>query len=258
MGASLSCGRGIGRHPRTQVVRTARTVGSLPAGIAWDPTHSAPHAAGHYRGDVCPVETQFLVPHNLRGTILKELGHGFWTLRAASPHPFDEVGRARARALGHGVTLAPNGREIDIFDGSSGVCVSWYLSENGQPGGGATRAEPVFPARREAGHRGALPARHGGWGARATRRNSHRNSVHKRSKTAPRGRFRQSVYTPASPRLSTTSQQCTQMPQTGSERPFSPICVHSASPRPLARPGGATGPMTSTTPWPPRCQGART
>ena len=154
MGASLSCGRGIGRHPRTQVVRTARTVGSLPAGIAWDPTHSAPHAAGHYRGDVCPVETQFLVPHNLRGTILKELGHGFWTLRAASPHPLDKVGRTRARALGHGVTLAPDGREIDIFDGSSGVCVSWYLSENGQPGGGATRAEPVFPARREAGHRG--------------------------------------------------------------------------------------------------------
>ena len=115
--------RGIGRRPRTQVVRTARTVGSLPAGIAWDPTHSAPHAAGHYRGDVCPVETQFLVPHNLRGTILKELGHGFWTLRAASPHPFDEVGRTRARALGHGVTLAPDGREIDIFDGSSGVCV---------------------------------------------------------------------------------------------------------------------------------------
>ena len=115
--------RGIGRRPHTQVVWTARTVGSLPAGIAWDPTHSAPHAAGHYRGDVCPVETQFLVPPNLRGTILKELGHGFWTLRAASSHPFDEVGRARARALGHGVTLAPDGREIDIFDGSSGVCV---------------------------------------------------------------------------------------------------------------------------------------
>ena len=47
-----------------------------------------------------------------------------------------------------------------------------------------------------------------------------RNSVHKWPKTAPRGRFRRSVYTPASS-------------------------------RPLARPGGATGPTTSTTPWPP-------
>ena len=211
--------RGIGRRPRTQVVRTARTVGSLPAGIAWDPTHSAPHAAGHYRGDVCPVETQFLVPPNLRGTILKELGHGFWTLRAASSHPFDEVGRARARALGHGVTLAPDGREIDIFDGSSGVCVGCCLGEDANLA--APLAQSLFSRPRERrATEGALPARHGGWGARATRRNSRRNSVHKWPKTAPRGHFRQSVYTPASPRL-------------------------------LVRPGGATGPTTSTTPWPP-------
>ena len=180
--------RGIGRRPRTQVVRTARTVGSLPAGIAWDPTHSAPHAAGHYRGDVCPVETQFLVPPNLRGTILKELGHGFWTLRAASPHPFDEVGRARARALGYGVTLVPNGREIDIFDGSSGVCVGCCLGEDANLA--APLAQSLFSRPRERrATEGALPARHGGWGARATRRNSRRNSVHEWPKTAPRGRF---------------------------------------------------------------------
>ena len=41
-----------------------------------------------------------------------------------------------------------------------------------------------------------------------------------RAVAAPRGRFRRSVYTPAYP-------------------------------RPLARPGGATGPTTSTAPWPP-------
>ena len=46
-----------------------------------------------------------------------------------------------------------------------------------------------------------------------------RNSVHKCPKTAPRAHFRRSVYTPAYP-------------------------------RPLARPGGATGPTTSTAPWP--------
>ena len=44
------------------------------------------------------------------------------------------------------------------------------------------------------------------------RRNWRRNSVHKCPKTGPRGYFRQSVYTPASPRLSTMAQQCTQMP----------------------------------------------
>ena len=89
-----------------------------------------------------------------------------------------------------------------------------------------------FPGQGRGGPpRGALSAHHGGcWGARATRRSSRRNSVHKCPKTAPRGRFRQSVYTPASPRLSITSQQCTQMPQNGSERPFSPICVHSCVP----------------------------
>ena len=48
-----------------------------------------------------------------------------------------------------------------------------------------------------------------------------RNSVHKCPRTAPRGYFSQSVYTPAS---------------------------HT---RPLARPGAATGPTASTAPWPP-------
>ena len=65
---------------------------------------------------------------------------------------------------------------------------------------------------------------------RSLRRNWRRNSVHKCPKTAPRGRFRRSVYTPASPHLSSTPQQCTQMPQNSSERPFSSICVHSFAP----------------------------
>ena len=52
-----------------------------------------------------------------------------------------------------------------------------------------------------------------------------RNSVHECPKMAPKGRFRQSVYTPASP-------------------------------RPLARPGGVMGPTTSTAPWLLLCQGS--
>ena len=126
-----------------------------------------------------------------------------------------------------------------------------------QASGGATRAGPVFPTRREAATEGTPPARHGGWGTRATRRGSHRNSrdsrvvtvytsaperlrevilanlctllrsyvcpqrrnsVHKCPRTAPRGHFRRSVYTLLPPRL-------------------------------LARPSGATG-LTTTAPWP--------
>lgn len=59
------------------------------------------------------------------------------------------------------------------------------------------------------------------------------NSVHEWPKTAPRSRFRRSVYTVASPRHARTTltlQQCTQMAKNGAERPFSPICVHSCVP----------------------------
>ena len=61
----------------------------------------------------------------------------------------------------------------------------------------------------------------------------HYNSVHEWPKTAPRSRFRRSVYTVASPRHARTTltlQQCTQMAKNGVERPFSPICVHSCVP----------------------------
>ena len=215
--------RGIGRRPCTQAVWTARTIGSLPAGIAGDLTHSAPQAAGHYRDDVCPVEIQFLVPHNLRGTILKELGHGFWTLRAASSHPFDEVGRARARALGHGVTLAPDGREIDIFDGSSGVCVSWHLSENASLAA-APLAQSLF------------------------------SRLGERRATEGRCRHAMAVGALVPPDATLASQQCTRMAQNGSERPFSPICVHSCVPTAACATGRGYGshdnndPMAPVTP----------
>ena len=68
---------------------------------------------------------------------------------------------------------------------------------------------------------------------RSSRRSSQRNSVHKWQKTVSRGHSRRLVYTVASPRPARTilaSQQCTQMPQNGAKRPFSPICVHSLPP----------------------------
>ena len=42
------------------------------------------------------------------------------------------------------------------------------------------------------------------------------------------------------------SQQCTQMPQTGAERPFWPICVHSCVPAPVRN--GATAQQCTQTP----------
>ena len=86
-----------------------------------------------------------------------------------------------------------------------------------------------------------VPLRHQG----APARPPCRNSVHKCPGTAPRGRFRRSVYTIASPCVTTAArvtlapQQCTQMPRNGVERPFSAICVHYCVPlcphRPPAR-----------------------
>ena len=134
-----------------------------------------------------------------------------------------------------------------IFGGLCGL-LPWRRR---QPSGGAARVEAVFfRPRGRRSPRGVPAVRHGGWGARATRRNSHRNShrssrrnsVHKCPKTAPRGRFRRSVYTPASPRLSATAQQCTQMPQNSSERPFPPICVHSFAPTATLVTGRGHGP----------------
>ena len=65
-------------------------------------------------------------------------------------------------------------------------------------------------------------------------RPSRPNSVHKCPKTARRGHFGQSVYTPDFPapvRNGATAQQCTQMPQSGAERPDPPICVHYCDPK---------------------------
>ena len=151
------------------------------------------------------------------------------------------------------------------FWSSSGICVSLLPRRRRQPSGGSARAEPVFPTRgrwppRECRRHvmvvGALVPpdavriatsvatvytsapkwlREAVFADLCTLLRSltcpqRRNSVHECPKTAPRGHFSRSVYTPASPHLSTTVQQCTQVPQNGSERPFSSICVHSCVP----------------------------
>ncbi len=70
-------------------------------------------------------------------------------------------------------------------------------------------------------------------------RDSRRNSVHKCPETAPRGRFRRSVYTPASPRLSATAQQpnsvhkCPKMAPRGHSSQF--VYTLALSPAPATR-----------------------
>ena len=162
------------------------------------------------------------------------------------------------------------GRNLRLFRGSCGL----KPRRRRQPGSGATCSEPVFPTKREGAARRcrrhamaaeALVPPDAACSRRDSCRDSRRNSVHKCPKTAPRGHFHRSVYTPASsrslarssrgatvytnapircgearsshlctllrsqgyPQPKPTAQRCTQMPRNGPEGPFPPICVHS-------------------------------
>ena len=120
------------------------------------------------------------------------------------------------------------------------------VSGRHQPGDGATRAEPVaqslFSRLRERRPPGGTAGTSWWLGcschpmqlALQLARPSRRNSVHKCPEMAPRGHFGQSVYTPDFPapvRNGATAQQCTQMPQSGAERPDPPICVRYCDPK---------------------------
>ena len=130
--------------------------------------------------------------------------------------------------------MAQNGVEGTF----SAICVH-YCVPTGRPRGprAAALGTTVYtnaPERRREDVFGDLCTllRNHGVPACPSHRSSRRNSVHKCPGTASRGRFRRSVYTIASPcvptaaRVTLASQQCTQMPQNGSEETFSPICVH--------------------------------
>ena len=129
-------------------------------------------------------------------------------------------------------------------NGSSGVCMGCCLGEDANLAA-APLAQSLFFRPRERrppmGRRrhviaveALVPPDATRVATRGTAHSATRsNSVHEWPKTAPRGRFHRLVYTLASPRPARTilaSQQCTQMPQNGAKRPFSPICVHSCVP----------------------------
>ena len=130
--------------------------------------------------------------------------------------------------------LLPAKREGPIaFWGSSGVCVGCCLSEDANLAAAPLVQSLFFRPR-------------GRWPPRGRRRHVMvvealvppdaarvATSVATVYTSAPKRR-REVIFadlcTLLPPRLSTTAQQCTRMPQNGAVRPFSPICVHSCVP----------------------------
>ena len=97
---------------------------------------------------------------------------------------------------------------------------------------------PAMPPRRDRkAHSGRATSRKGAFCVRA----SPKGALCMRAVVASRDHFCRSVYTPAYPRLPATAQQCTQVPQNGTERPSSPVCVHSC--RPTAARAAGRGPQ---------------
>ena len=107
------------------------------------------------------------------------------TLERFASHVHRQVTK-RSRLLRQSV------EDIGLFGGLCGLTPR----RRRQASGDATRAGPVFPTKGEAATEGTPPARHGGWGTRATRRGSHRNS--RRNSRDPRVA---TVYTSAPERL---------------------------------------------------------
>ena len=110
-----------------------------------------------------------------------------------------------------------------------------------QPGSGATRAEPVFPAKREGPARGrrrhavAVEALVPPDVARvairiATRVATVYTNAPKRRREARSSHLCTLLRSQGHPQPKPTAQQCTQMPQNGPEGPFPPICVHYCVP----------------------------
>ena len=116
----------------------------------------------------------------------------------------------------------------------------WVDASAKTPTSRRRRSRRVYlPDQGRGGHReGAPPARHGGWGARATRRSSRRKArvatvytnALKRRGEARSSHLCTLLRSQGHPQPKPTAQQCTQTPQNGAESPFSPICVHSCVP----------------------------
>ena len=167
--------------------------------------------------------------HSLRRPVTGLAGH--LALRAAARPREGPRGRAHDRAAQGGHAARGGTRASrENTNGSSGIGMGCCLGEDARlavaPLAQSLSHRACFPDQRRGGHRGGAagaPWRlrrscHPTQCASQLARSSRRNSVHECPKTAPRGHSRRSVYTLASPRLSTTVQQCTQMVRNRSKR----------------------------------------
>ena len=111
-----------------------------------------------------------------------------------------------------------------------------------QPSSGATRSEPVFPTKREGPARGrrrhavAVEALVPPGAARVAIRIATRvATVYTNAPKRHRGAILANLCTLLRPHVCShdprESQQCTQMPRNGAERPDPPICVHYCDPK---------------------------
>ena len=120
----------------------------------------------------------------------------------------------------------PKSRNSELFRGSCGL-TPWRRC---RPGSSATRAEPVFPPKREG------PARRRSRHAMvvealvppgAARVATVYTNAPKRHREARSSHLCTLLRSQGHPQPKPTAQQCTQMPRNGAEGPFPPICVHS-------------------------------
>ena len=106
-----------------------------------------------------------------------------------------------------------------------------------QPGSGATRSESVFPTKREGPARGC--SRHAMVAEALVPPDAARDAIRiatrvaivytnapKRPREARSSHLCTLLRSQGHPQPKPTAQQCTQMPQNGTEGPFSSICVH--------------------------------
>ena len=134
--------------------------------------------------------------------------------------------------------LSGDSHIIWLFGGSCGLTPRRRC----QPGSGAARSEPVFPTKREGPARGrrrhavAVEALVPPGAARVAIRIATRvATVYTNAPKRLRGAILADLCTLLRPHGRShdprEAQQCTQMPQSGAERPDPPICVHYCDPK---------------------------
>ena len=161
---------------------------------------------------------------------------------AALPGDLEDLLDA-ASGVAEGEQLPPGYPPGAYCSFSGGIVSSCGLTprRRRQPGSGAARAEPVFPpkregpARRRSRHAMVVEALVPPGAARvairiATRVATVYTNAPKRCRGARSSHLCTLLRSQGHPQPKPTAQQCTQTPQNGAERPFTPICVHSCVP----------------------------